>query len=72
MTSAVLIYSGPSPDQVRLVASSSDPALVARVADLLSREPMSGDPVLREVEAGRKKALQVLSSRSGRPRLAVL
>ena len=72
MTSAVLIYSGPNPESVRLVASSSDPVFVARVAHLLSQEPLTSDPVLREVEAGRQRALKVLSERSGRPRLAVV
>lgn len=72
MTSAVLIYSGPSPEQVRLVASSSDPSVVARVADLLSERPITTeDPVLCEIETGRRRALDVLKSR-GRPKLRVL
>ena len=62
-SSFLALYRGPSIPQARLVAVSADPRLVSDFASrLLDDEPeaANADPVLHEVEHGRRRALRLV------------
>jgi hypothetical protein len=63
-SSFLALYRGPSIPQARLVAVSADPQLVADFARRLlgAAAPAAlTDPVLREVEGGRRRALRLIA-----------
>ncbi len=65
MTASFLaLYRGPSIPQAKLVAVSADPLLVSDFAARLLHDettPPVDDPVLGEVEHGRRRALRLIA-----------
>lgn len=69
MSTFLVLYRGETIPQAKMVAVSAEPALVAEfVARLLRHDefvhPIEADPVLREVEGGRRQALRLLARES--------
>jgi hypothetical protein len=62
LTTFVALYRGDSISAAKLLALSADPALVRQVAAQLLEAPESQetDPVARELENGRRRALQLV------------
>ncbi len=61
MTSFVAIYRGKTVGEARLIAVSAEPALVADVSKrILVRESTKGDRVVKQLESGRRAALQLI------------
>ena len=60
MRSFVALYRGPTVSEARLVSASSDPALVAHVAERLLEKPLEDDDVLAPIDAGRRQALRLV------------
>ena len=62
MMSFLAIYRGPSVDRARLVGVTSDPDLVAFVAEQMVTGSQSppGERVLGELERGRQRALEMI------------
>lgn len=57
--SIVALYRGSTVASARIVGATSDPEVVALVARALLQEPgLGGDPVLAEMEKGRKRAVR--------------
>ena len=67
-TSFVALYRGESVSAARLVAVSTDPALVATVSDRLLRDQTEPeqDAVIANVERGRRAALRLIRSEARR------
>ena len=63
-SSFLVLYRGPTIPQAKLVAVSSDPALVAEFAGRLLHDqpvPLVPDPVLEAIEGGRQRALRLIA-----------
>ncbi len=70
MPTMVALYSGPDVSSAKLVAVSSDRALVGHVANELLRDeryqvPNGGDPVIAAVNDGRRRALTLVAEAAG-------
>jgi hypothetical protein len=65
----VALYRGQTVSSARLIALSTDPALVADVAArvLAADEPAADDPVLSALSRGRRAALRVVVGESPAP-----
>lgn len=60
MSGRVLLFVGPS-ETSRLIGSTMDKRIIAEVARAVLRDiPTSKDPILRELTAGRRRALKML------------
>ena len=63
MTSFVALYRGETIAAAKLLAVSAEPELVRNFADRLLAEPaVDEDPVMLELEQGRRRALQLVKS----------
>lgn len=63
MTSFVALYRGETISAAKLLAVSAEPELVRNFADRLLDEPEANeDPVMLELEQGRRRALQLVKS----------
>ena len=63
MTSFVALYRGETIAAAKLLAVSAEPELVRNFADRLLAEPaVDEDPVMLELEQGRRRALQLVQS----------
>ena len=63
MTTFIAVYRGDSVATARIVAISSDPTVVSEVtAAILTVPRVETDPVLREVEEGRRSGLRLIST----------
>jgi hypothetical protein len=61
-TSFLALYRGDSVGSAKLVTVSADPGVVADFADrLLAQDTLPPDPVLLEVERGRRRALRLIA-----------
>jgi hypothetical protein len=61
MTRFVVLYAGPTRETARLICTVTDARTVASVARAaLKNIPPAKDPVLRELTAGRRRALMML------------
>jgi len=70
MTNLLALYRGSSLADARLIAVSSDSAVVADLAERLLQSPQENDdPAISAVEAGRRRALKLIrrGARGGRP-----
>lgn len=66
MTTFLALYRGKTIGEAHLVATSADPALVNVVsAQLLARGKTHEDPVLAELEHGRRAALHLIKREVG-------
>jgi hypothetical protein len=60
----VCLYSGPDPENARLIVKTGNPAAIVAVAEaVLDSLPKTKDPVLRELNAGRRGALREVIKR---------
>lgn len=62
--SFLALYHGPSVPQAKLIAVTADPHLVSDFAARLLHDeesPPNADPVLDEVERGRRRALRLIA-----------
>jgi hypothetical protein len=63
LTSFVALYRGETIGAAKLLAVSAEPELVRNFADRLLAEPEGDeDPVMLELEQGRRRALQLVKS----------
>lgn len=66
MASFIALYHGDTIGSANLIATSADPKVVREFADrlLAERDFKEGDRVLRELEGGRRRALQLVRGES--------
>lgn len=62
MSEILALYRGDTIASAKLVTATADPQIVADFARRLLRQPQPDDPVLREVERGRRRALRLVAS----------
>jgi hypothetical protein len=61
MHTIVALYRGAMLGEVKIVAASSDPDLVAYVAgEMLRERPSEADTVISAIDSGRRRALQLI------------
>ena len=62
MTTFLALYRGQTIAEAKIVAVSADPGLVAEVSSRLLERPMaeSQDPIIAQVEQGRRAALELI------------
>jgi hypothetical protein len=62
LTTFLALYRGDSVSAAKLVALTAEPSLVGRFAEQLLGEPevQEADPVLREMDLGRRRALRLV------------
>lgn len=65
MTNFIALYRGRTLNDARLIALSSDPALISDFTTRLVSEPLrEDDPALRELNKGRRRALKIVQKES--------
>jgi hypothetical protein len=68
MPTFVALYHGVTVGDARLVAVSADPRLVGDIATrMLSDTSLPEEPVVAELERGRRKALRLIRREAGTP-----
>lgn len=66
MTTFLALYRGETPGSSRLLALTADPEVVREfAARLLKSGVPDSDPVLREFESGRRRALKLVADEAG-------
>jgi hypothetical protein len=62
MTTFLALYRGQTIAEAKIIAVSADPGLVADVSSRLLERPMAGshDPVIAQVEQGRRAVLELI------------
>jgi hypothetical protein len=62
LTTFLALYRGESVNAAKLIAVTAEPSLVSELAARILSEPGESqpDPVLQEIESGRRRALQLV------------
>jgi hypothetical protein len=64
-TTFIAVFHGPNPDHARIVAVTTEPSIVDDVVGrLLAMDANADDPVLEQLEAGRRSALKLIAGRA--------
>lgn len=61
MTCLIALYKGNALSGIKLIAATTDPAIVSDFSKRLIQKPESSDPAVRQTEQGTKNALRLIA-----------